>query len=642
MVWFPLFLDLAGKPCLIAGGGRTALQKAEKLLEAGARLRVVSPVITPALRRLPLEFFVREVEAADVRGMALVVDATGSAAVAELLQRECAAQNIPLNVVDQPERCSVIFPAILRRGPLVAGISTGGASPLAAAWARDRLEECLPENLEGILAQMQTLRAELKRRIPEQPRRAACLRQCLAAALEGGGPLAAEELERLVRGAEAEKASGTQAMGANAGAVSEPAPNAGAQAENADAGQEASAPRGFVWLVGAGCADRELITLRGLRAMQQADLILYDDLLPDGLLELAPRAEKIYTGKRSGRHSMPQEEIARLLVSHAQAGRRVCRLKGGDPFVFGRGGEEALALKQAGIPYEIVPGVSSAIAVPARAGIPVTHRGLSRGFHVVTAHTADGLREDLSRLAAEPDTLVFLMGLAQLDALAAGLLAAGKPGDTPAAVLGDITVRARLDEIADTAREVRPPAVIVVGPAAALDLRPEGRDKAMRVEEKKMESSIIFHDIKHTMKDIEDITRKLGCSLSPESYYIEDAGCPHKPTSLPKGYAAVYIFAYKSKGDYEYLKIGKANANSAARFTSQHYGFSAQSTLAKSICNDVEFRQMGISKENIKEWMLNNLYRINILISAEEGKAVTELIEAVLHYKFRPRYEGSI
>ena len=153
---------------------------------------------------------------------------------------------------------------------------------------------------------------------------------------------------------------------------------------------------------------------------------------------------------------------------------------------------------------------------------------------------------------------------------------------------------------------------------------------------------MIADDIRHTMEYIEEVTQELGCALPRKSYYIEDAGCPHKQPSLPKGYAAIYIFAYESGTKFEYLKIGKANANSAARFTSQHYGFSAPSTLAKSICGDDEFRQMGINQENIKEWMLNNLHRVNILISAEQGKAATELIEAILHYKFRPRYEGNI
>lgn len=153
---------------------------------------------------------------------------------------------------------------------------------------------------------------------------------------------------------------------------------------------------------------------------------------------------------------------------------------------------------------------------------------------------------------------------------------------------------------------------------------------------------MIIDDIRHTMEYVEKVTRELGYTISRESYDIEDAGCPHKQSSLRKGYAAIYIFAYESGTKYEYLKIGKANTNSNARFTSQHYGFSARSTLAKSICGDDEFRQMGINQENIKEWMLNNLHRVNIFISTEQGKAATELVEAIFHYKFRPRYEGNI
>lgn len=153
---------------------------------------------------------------------------------------------------------------------------------------------------------------------------------------------------------------------------------------------------------------------------------------------------------------------------------------------------------------------------------------------------------------------------------------------------------------------------------------------------------MIVDDIKQTMEYIEVVTQELGYTLPRKSYYIEDAGCPHKQSSLPKGYAAIYIFVYEAEAKCEYLKIGKANACSTARFTSQHYGLSAPSTLAKSICSDEDFRQMGINQENIKEWMLNNLHRVNIFISEEQGKAMTELIEAILHYKFRPRYEGNI
>lgn len=148
---------------------------------------------------------------------------------------------------------------------------------------------------------------------------------------------------------------------------------------------------------------------------------------------------------------------------------------------------------------------------------------------------------------------------------------------------------------------------------------------------------MILNDIRHTMKYIEEVTQKLGYTFPQESYYIEDAGCPHKQPSLPKGYAAIYIFAYESATKCEYLKIGKANANSAARFASQHYGFNAPSTLAKSICSDYEFCQMGITQENAKEWMLNNLHTVNILISVEQGKATTELVEAILTLQISPK-----
>lgn len=237
---------------------------------------------------------------------------------------------------------------------------------------------------------------------------------------------------------------------------------------------------GCVWLIGAGCGGRDLITLRGLALLRRCDVVVYDDLIDAALLAEAPReARRIYMGKRCGKHSAPQEEISRRLVEEARAGRKVARLKGGDPFVFGRGGEEAQALRAAGVPYEEVPGISSAIAIPAAAGIPVTHRGLSRSVHILTGHTAaDGLPEDMEHLAALNGTLVFLMGLSRLEQIAGGLIRAGKPADTPAAVLSGgnaahpAAVRGTLDAIARRAREadVRPPAVIVVGDTAALDL----------------------------------------------------------------------------------------------------------------------------------------------------------------------------
>ena len=237
---------------------------------------------------------------------------------------------------------------------------------------------------------------------------------------------------------------------------------------------------GCVWLIGAGCGSADLITVRGLELLRQCDVVVYDDLIDSALLSEAPReAKRIYMGKRCGKHSAPQEEISHVLVEEARAGRKVARLKGGDPYVFGRGGEEAQALRAAGIPYEEVPGISSAIAIPAAAGIPVTHRGVSRSLHIITGHTAaDGLPENIEHLAALEGTLVFLMGLSHLEQIAGSLLEAGKAPDTPAAVISGgnaahpMTVRATLGTIAQRAREadVRPPAVIVVGGTAAIDL----------------------------------------------------------------------------------------------------------------------------------------------------------------------------
>lgn len=241
---------------------------------------------------------------------------------------------------------------------------------------------------------------------------------------------------------------------------------------------------GRVWLVGAGCGGPELLTLRAMSLLAQCDAVVYDDLIDPAVLTLAPaNSQLIYMGKRSGRHSAPQEEICETLIRLALEGKTVVRLKGGDPYVFGRGGEEMLALLQAGITCEEVPGISSAIAIPAAAGIPVTHRRVSRSVHIITGHTADtpdGLPADLDALAKTEGTLVFLMGLSQLETISACLLAAGKAPDTPAAVLSGgnspnpAAVRAPLSKIAEATRTsgIRTPAVIVVGEVAGMELSP--------------------------------------------------------------------------------------------------------------------------------------------------------------------------
>lgn len=233
--------------------------------------------------------------------------------------------------------------------------------------------------------------------------------------------------------------------------------------------------RGIVYIVGAGPGDPELITVRGARVLREADVVLYDRLVSPGLLEtVRPDALRVFVGKRCGRASITQDEINETLIRHAKAGLRVVRLKGGDPFVFGRGGEECLELAKEGIPFEVVPGVTSATAVPAYAGIPVTHRNLATAFTVISGHLhGESDAYDWHALAASP-TLVVLMGLGNLASIAKHLIAAGKPKDTPTAVIESGTgedqkvVVAPLDEIAEAAAELEPPAIVVIGPVVAL------------------------------------------------------------------------------------------------------------------------------------------------------------------------------
>lgn len=440
MGWFPFFIRLEGAHGLLVGGGRVALHKAEKLLPFGAQLTVVAPRICPPLAALPGLTLCRRAFADSDLSPApdFVIAATGDRALDRRIAALCRARRILVNVVDDPAACGFYFPALVQRGRLCIGISTGGASPTAAAWLRQKIEALLPPGFDGILDRLAARREAVKAEGGSEAKRAERLQQAFALEL------------------------------------------AAAEAPHAPAAARENAGPGRVALVGAGCGRADLITVRGLRLLQQCRAVVYDDLIDSALLDTAPAgAERIYVGKRSGRHSAPQAEINAALIALAQRGGLTVRLKGGDPYVFGRGGEEALALQRAGIPFEVVPGITAAIAVPAEAGIPVTHRGVSRAVHIITAHTQDET-PDFSRWAAlaADGTLVFLMGLQRLPQIAAGLLAGGLPPQTPAAVLSGgnaphpAAVRASLGEITDAARAagVEAPAVIVVGDVAGMEL----------------------------------------------------------------------------------------------------------------------------------------------------------------------------
>ena len=440
MGWFPFFIQLEGARGLLVGGGRVALRKAEKLLPFGAQLTVVAPCICPPLAALPGLTLCRRAFAGSDLSPApdFVIAATGDRALDRRIAALCRTRRILVNVVDDPAACGFYFPALVQRGRLCIGISTGGASPTAAAWLRQKIEALLPPGFDGILDRLAARREAVKAEGGSEAKRAERLQQAFALEL------------------------------------------AAAEAPHAPAAARENAGPGRVALVGAGCGRADLITVRGLRLLQQCRAVVYDDLIDTALLDTAPAgAERIYVGKRSGRHSAPQAEINAALIALAQRGGLTVRLKGGDPYVFGRGGEEALALQRAGIPFEVVPGITAAIAVPAEAGIPVTHRGVSRAVHIITAHTQDET-PDFSRWAAlaADGTLVFLMGLQRLPQIAAGLLAGGLPPQTPAAVLSGgntphpAAVRASLGEITTAARAagVEAPAVIVVGDVAGMEL----------------------------------------------------------------------------------------------------------------------------------------------------------------------------
>ena len=436
MPHFPMFVDLRNKPILIVGGGGVALRKLRKLLPYGGITRVVAPNILPEIASLTA-VEERPFRADDLNPRpALVIAATDDEVINREVARLCKNQGIPVNVADSPEDCTFLFPALVQRGEFSAGLSTGGASPTAAVHFKEALEALVPDDLEEILDWLAAQRAALKQQIPDQTVRAGIFRRLFDDAMSQGRPLSEDEAARCM-----------------------------------------DAPLGRVDLVGAGCGKADLITVRGLRLLQQCQAVVYDDLIDPALLDTAPEgARRIYMGKRRGAHSASQEEINQTLIDLARTGLRVVRLKGGDPYLFGRGGEEMLALKAAGIPCTEVPGIPSPIGIPAEAGIPVTHRGLSRGLHIVTAHTKDGVTKELSRLAALDGTLLFLMGLAQAEEIADGLLAAGRAGETPTAVISGgnspnpACVRTTLAELPQAAKKVQPPAVILVGEVAALEL----------------------------------------------------------------------------------------------------------------------------------------------------------------------------
>ncbi|MDO9371645.1 MAG: siroheme synthase CysG [Gammaproteobacteria bacterium] len=410
MDFFPIFLNIKGKPCLLVGGGDVAARKALQLLRAGAEVRVVAPAMGERLRALAEQHKMTQrsgrFEPADLEDCVLVIAATDDSAVNRAVHAAALQKNIPVNVVDNPALCSFIMPAIVDRSPMLIAVSSGGAAPVLTRLLRARLETLIPAAYGSLAALAARFREKVKQRFAHSEQRRRFWEDMLQ------GPVA----ERVFAGQEQAAEAALQAA-----------------LENADA----AAVTGEVYLVGAGPGDPDLLTFRALRLMQQADVVLYDRLIPEAILNLVRTdAERIYVGKRRSEHTLRQEMINRLLVQHAKAGKRVLRLKGGDPFIFGRGGEEIATLAEEGIPFQVVPGITAASGCAAYAGIPLTHRDYAQSCVFVTGQLRDGGMDlNWAGLIQPQQTIVVYMGLAGVDVLCRELIAHGLPAATPSALI---------------------------------------------------------------------------------------------------------------------------------------------------------------------------------------------------------------
>ncbi|MEE9424573.1 MAG: siroheme synthase CysG [Methylococcales bacterium] len=447
MEFFPVFLRVADSQCLVVGAGSTAYRKVSLLLKSKANIVVVSPEINSAMRELAdnkrIVFIQKKFTTSDVKDCRLVIAATNDDAVNSSVADAAKRLDIPVNVVDTPELSSFIFPAIVERPPLTIAVSSGGSSPVLVRILRERLETLIPARF-GTLAEFAARFRELiKQRIPNVPQRRRIWEQILY------GPIA--ELVFAGQQKEAEK-------------------NLHHLVDAVVPGQQLS---GSVALIGAGPGDPELLTLRALRLIQQADVVVYDRLVSQDILELVRRdAEKIYAGKARAQHTMSQETINQLLVRLANQGKQVVRLKGGDPFIFGRGGEEIETLVDDNITFQVVPGITAASGCASYAGIPLTHRDYAQSCVFITGHLQDGcINLDWEHLMAPNQTIVVYMGLIGLPEICQQLIHSGKSAETPVALIEHGTCQdqrvmtgtlATLPEIVKNA-EVSAPTLLIIG-----------------------------------------------------------------------------------------------------------------------------------------------------------------------------------
>lgn len=452
MDYLPIFLKVQDRPCLVVGGGKVAARKASLLQRAGAQVTVVAPEICDDLQHMTAQGEVAHARRAfrdsDIDDKALVIAATNDKDINRHVSSLAGDRHIPVNVADNPQLCNFIMPSVIDRSPVLVAVSTGGSSPVLARLLRARLESFIPAAYGRLARLVDEYRQDVKRRFAEPVKR----RYFWESILQG------RVSELLFAGQEDKARSALE--------------------QAIDDTDETFAATGEVYLVGAGPGDPDLITFRALRLMQQADVVVYDRLVSEPILDMVRRdAEMIYAGKQRDQHTLSQESINELLVRLAREGKRVLRLKGGDPFIFGRGGEEIETLAEQGIPFQVVPGITAAAGCASYAGIPLTHRDYAQACIFVTGHLKDGTVDlDWESLARPAQTVVFYMGMHSIPIISKELIAHGLPATTPVALVQKGTTReqrvyietlASLPDIV-TRKSLKPPTIIIVGEVVSL------------------------------------------------------------------------------------------------------------------------------------------------------------------------------
>ncbi|HJE74725.1 MAG TPA: siroheme synthase CysG [Acinetobacter johnsonii] len=447
---FPISLKLQQQPCLIVGGGHIAYRKAVLLHKAGALIHVIAPDIDANLLQLVEEsqgqyiqaLYPAQIQLNDYR---LVIAATDDYAVNTQVFEDCEALKILVNSVDDPPHCRFMVPAIVDRSPLVISVASNGTSPVLSRQIRTQLETSIPHGMGKLAEFSGKWRAAVKAKISNPDERRVFWEDLYASPLkEQVFHDNLTEADSLIEQALAEWKT----------------------------------PKGEVYLVGAGPGDPELLTLKALRLMQQADVVIYDRLVSPAIMELCRRdATKIYVGKARSNHAVPQEGINALLVEYASKGQRVCRLKGGDPFIFGRGGEEIQELFAAGVPFQVVPGITAASGCSAYAGIPLTHRDYAQSVRFLTGHLKEGSPElPWDELVYQNQTLVLYMGLVGLEKICEKLIEHGQRPDMPVALISKGTtpeqkvVVGTLADIASKVEEnhIQAPTLTIIGDVVSL------------------------------------------------------------------------------------------------------------------------------------------------------------------------------